>query len=87
MVCVAGALNKKRCYRPKHIKGDTIDTHFQDKEVGEIDSWNGTLNDTPYNVFCLKEPDYVIKIMSTYGELTSPEGQWQSKRVAQKDDG
>ena len=40
---------------------------FQDKEVGEIYSWNGNLDDTPYDVFCLKEPDYVMKIMSNYG--------------------
>ena len=58
-----------------------IDTHFQDKEVGEIYSWNGNLEDTPYDVFCLKEPDYVMKIMATYGELTFPEVQWQSTRV------
>ena len=71
------ALIKKRRHWPKHIKVDIIDTHFQDKEVGEIDSWNGTLNDTPYNLLCLKEPDYVIKIMATYGELTLPEGKRQ----------
>ena len=64
-----------------------IDTHFQDKEVGEIYSWNGNLEDTPYDVFCLKEPDYVMKIMATYGELTFPEGQRQSPRVVHKDDG
>ena len=29
-----GALIKKQRYWPKHIKGDMIDTHFQDKEVG-----------------------------------------------------
>ena len=29
-----GALIKKKCYWTKHIKGDMIDTHFQDKEVG-----------------------------------------------------
>ena len=29
-----GALIKKQPYGTKHIKGDMIDTHFQDKEVG-----------------------------------------------------
>ena len=52
----AGAIIKKMRYWPKHIKGDMIDTHFQYKEVGVIQSWDGTLNDTPYNVFCLKKP-------------------------------
>ena len=63
----AGALIKKRRYWTKHIKGDMIDTHFKDKEVGEIDSWNGALNDKPYDVFFLEEPDYVMKIMAAYG--------------------
>ena len=30
----AGAIINKRRYWTKHIKGDIIDTHFQDKEVG-----------------------------------------------------
>ena len=72
---LAGDLIKKRRYWTNHIKGDMIDTHVQDKIVGKIDSWNSTLNNTPYNVFYLKEPYYVIKIMATNGELTFPEGQ------------
>ena len=83
----AGALIKKRRYWPKHVKGEMIDNHFKDKEVGQVDSWNGKLNDTPYDIFCLKEPDYVMKIMATYGELTFPDGQRESTRVVQKDDG
>ena len=78
---------KKRRYWPKHTKGDMIDTHFQDKEVGRIYSWNVALNDTPYDVLCIKEPDYFMKIMTTYGEHTFPEGQRQSTRVVQKDNG
>ena len=54
-----------------------MDTHLQEKEVGVIDLWNGTLNDTQYAKLCLKEPDCVMKIMATYGELTLPEVQWQ----------
>ena len=72
-----GALIKTLCYQPNHIKGDMMDTHLQEKEVGVIDLWNGTLNDTQYAKLCLKEPDCVMKIMATYGELTLPEVQWQ----------
>jgi hypothetical protein len=25
------------------------------------------INDTPYGIFCMKEEDYVMKIMATYG--------------------
>ena len=84
---LAGDLIKKRRYWPNHIKGDMIDTNFQEKNVGKIDSWNSNLNNTPYNIFYLKELYYSMKIMATNGELNFPEGQWQSKRVAQKDDG
>ena len=79
-----GDLIKKRRNWPKHIKGDRIVTHFQDKEVGGIYSWNVALNDTPYDLLCIKEPDYFMKIMTTYGELTFPEGQRYSTRVIQK---
>ena len=37
-----GALIKKRRYWSNHIKGDMIDTYFQEKEVGLIVLWNGT---------------------------------------------
>ena len=42
----AGDIIKKRRYWTKNIKGNMIDTHFQDKEVGGIYLWNSTLNDT-----------------------------------------
>ena len=29
-------LIKKRCYWPKGVPGDLIDTHFEDKEVGDV---------------------------------------------------
>ena len=63
----AGALIKKRRYWPKCVMGDKIDVCFTGKEVGSTDSWRGTLVDTQYDIFCMKEPDYVMKIMSTYG--------------------
>ena len=72
---LAGDLIKKRRYWPNHIKGDMIDTNFQEKNVGKIDSWNSTLNNTPYNIFYLKELYYSMKIMATNGELNFPEGQ------------
>ena len=35
----ASALIKKRRYWPKFIRGDDIKAHFDNKEVGETDSW------------------------------------------------
>ena len=63
----ASALIKKRRYWPKYIRGEEIKTHFENKEVGDVDSWKGNLQGVPFHVYCMKEPDYVMSLMSTYG--------------------
>ena len=63
----ASALIKKRRYWPKHIKGDDIIKHFEKHKVGDTESLPGTLDGVPFHVFAMKEPDYTMKIMSTYG--------------------
>ena len=68
----AAAVIKKRRYWPRYIKGDEINAHMEDKEVGECDCMRGNMDRIKYNVFCLKEPNYVMKIMSTYGGLIDP---------------
>ena len=65
----AAALIKKRRYWPKFIRGDEIKEHFKDKEVGTAEAWRGELDDVPFHVYCLKEPDYVMSLMSTYGVM------------------
>ena len=71
----AGALIKKRRFWPKHVPGDMIDDHFKDKDVGLVDSLKGKIDNVPYDIYCMKEPDYVMKIMSTYGGLYEKDGQ------------
>jgi Transposase IS4 len=63
----AAALIKKRRYWPKWIPGDDIINYFVNKEVGAVDALPGKLNNIPFHVFAMKEPDYVMKLMSTYG--------------------
>ena len=75
----AGALIKKYCYWPKHVPENKIEEYFEDKEVGAMDSLKGKLHDVHYDIFCMKEPDYVMKIMSTYGGLI--ENDWQKESV------
>ena len=41
--------------------------HFNEKAVGDCDSWNGKMEEVPFHVYAMKEPDYVISLMSTYG--------------------
>jgi len=37
------------------------------KDVGDVDAWQGVLDNIPFHVFAMKEPDYVMQLMSTYG--------------------
>ena len=59
----ASALIKKR----RFVYGDAIDAYMADKGVGEADALHGWLDNMSYT---LLEPDYVMKIMSSYGGLT-----------------
>ena len=63
----ASALIKKRRYWPKYIPGDVIKAHFSTKPVGAADSMAGVLEEVPFHVYCMKEPDYTMMLMSTYG--------------------
>ena len=63
----AAALIKKRRYWPKHINGEDNIKHFEDKEVGSADGLPGKLDGVPFHLFAMKEPDYVMQLMSTYG--------------------
>ena len=77
----ASALIKKRKYWPKYVPGEAMNEHMASKQVGECDSLKGTLDGVPYDLFTLKEPDYTMKLMSTYGGLIVPKNQKISKRV------
>ena len=63
-------LIKKWQYWPKYIDGEAIIQHFQDKEVGATDALPGVFDDIPIHVHCMKEPDYVMMLMSSYGTLS-----------------
>ena len=63
----ASALIKKRRYWPKFIRGDDIKDHFNDKSVGDCDAWKGCMDEVDFHVYAMKEPDYVMSLMSTYG--------------------
>ena len=58
------ALIEKRCYWPKYIPGDAITTHFGDKEIGALDALQGELDHVRFHIVSMKEPDYVIMIMT-----------------------
>ena len=49
--------------------GSIIDEKMKEREVGEVEALKGTIDNSPYHIFCMKEPDYNMKMMSTYGAL------------------
>ena len=63
----ASALIKKRRYWPRFIHGDEIKDHFSNKQVGDMDSWAGRMDDIPFHVYAMKELDYLMSLMSSYG--------------------
>lgn len=75
----SSALIKKRRYWPMYIDGDGIKTHFDDKPVGSVDVLNGELDAVKVAVHGLKEPNYTMMLMTTYGTI-NPCGDEQ-KRV------
>ena len=62
MVVYASALIKKWKYWPRYVKGDTIRDRFNNKNVGDCNSWKGV----PFHVYAMKEPDYMMSLMSVY---------------------
>ena len=65
----ASALIKKCRFWPKYIRGEEIKTHFESLECGFADAWPGKLDNIPFHIYCMKEPDYMMSLMSTYGTL------------------
>jgi Transposase IS4 len=65
----AAALVKKRRYWPKYVKGELVKEHFENLQVGDVDAWSGIMDDIPFHIYGMKEPEYVMTMMTTYGTL------------------
>ena len=61
---------KKRRYWPKHIKGDEIKTELENIEAGTTKRLPRELAGIEFDLFCFKELDYIMILMSTYGSLS-----------------
>ena len=79
----AAAVAKKRRYWPKYVPGDAIEKRMEDAAVGDTDAVNGNLHGKDYHVFCMKEPDYIMKLMSSYSSLLPKEHYPSNRRVFQ----
>ena len=61
----ARALIKKRCYWKKGVHGGFIYHNFEDKDVGNVGIIEARTQDNKLSqIFCMKDPDYVINIMA-----------------------
>jgi Transposase IS4 len=81
------ALVKKRRYWPKYIMGDEIKETFADKEIGYQDRLPRELDGTKFDLFGMKEPDYAMMLMSTYGQFMSKTDQKDSWSDVDQPDG
>ena len=63
----AAALIKKCRYWPKYVPGDEIIACFDNKNVGAINAIRGTMDGVPFHIHSMKETDYIMMLMSTYG--------------------
>ena len=52
--------------------------HMSPKDVSGVDIIRGSIENIPYDLFCLKEPDCVMFIMSNYGAFLVP----RSKKIS-----
>ena len=65
----AVGLIKKCRYWPKLVPGDAIISHFVGKEIGESDALQGELDGIKFHLVGMKEADYVMMFITTYGTL------------------
>ena len=68
------ALIKNQRYRPKGVPSEEILRHMQNKDVGDFYEVKGSIRGKSCNIISLKEPDYVMLMMTTYGTLEHLEG-------------
>ena len=69
-VFYAADLIKKWCYCRKGVTSDLIDTQFEDNEVsGFVMIEARTVYNKLFKIFCIKDPDYVMKIMASWMTL------------------
>ncbi len=51
------------------VPGIAMDDHMAGKEVGSVDAIQGSMEGVLYNLWAMKELDYVMKMMATGGSL------------------
>ena len=71
----AEAIIKRQFYCPKVVPGGIIDTYFEYKEVSYVVMIEARTEDNKlFKIFCMKEPDCVMKIMASWMAIDELEG-------------
>ena len=68
------SLIKKKKYWTKGVSGSPIDAHFEDKDVNNCEMLEASIDGLHFQVMCMKEPNYVMKIMCKWITLYDFEG-------------
>ena len=63
----SSALIKKRRYWPKYVHGDEFKAQFDHCEPGTFKALRGKLDGIDFHLYGMKEPDYILMFMTTYG--------------------
>ena len=79
--CVCVDVDQKEEIVTKHVDGEGIARHFEDKPIGTTMRLPGVLDGERFDLFCMKDEGYVMSLMSTYGSLQVKKGQKDSVRV------
>ena len=82
----ASALIKKRRYWPKDVPGDEILRYMNDKPIGYSARRPGTTDNVSFDIFAMRDKDYSMLFMSTYGSLNMNQDQKVSYRAADQPD-
>ena len=62
-------LIKKRSYCPKGVPEEEIIWNIQNKEVGDVDTVQGSIRGKIYHIMSIKETDYVMLMKKSNGML------------------
>ena len=68
------SLITKKKYWTKGVSGAPIDAHFEDKDVNYCEMLEASIDGLHFQVMCMKEPNYVMKIMCKWITLDDFEG-------------
>ena len=81
----SSAVIKKRRYWPKYVDGKSIDERFEGKPVGTVEDLPGSLDGAQhvFKIFAMKEEDYVMKLMTTYGSRIEVDDGWTQRNVTE----